>query len=354
MIEIDGSYGEGGGQILRTSLSLSCVLRKPFRIDKIRISRPKPGLRPQHLASVKAAAQISGAVVHGASIGSETLQFWPHDLKGGKYFFDIGGPQVSAGCTSLVLQTVFLPLSLAQEPSIVILKGGTHVAWSPTFHYLAEVFIPTVTEMGIRAEARIDSWGWYPMGGGMVTFRIEPLDNLAPLRKVDKIVLDSVETISASSNLPEHIALRQQRRLLARLSAAEIKARGQVIAAAPSIGQGTLVFLEAIGKKSRAGFSSLGEKGKRAEEVADEVADLFLSFLATGAAIDEHLADQVVPYMALSGGESRISTSRITSHLVTNVSITERFTDRKFQIEGTLGKPGIVTCFAQERDNSLQ
>lgn len=346
MIEIDGSYGEGGGQILRTALSLSCLLQKPFCISNIRANRKNPGLRPQHLASVKAAKAISQAAVDGAAIGSTTLTFNPLTLKGGKYIFDVAEERGSAGSVSLVFQTISLPLAFAGEPSNVTIRGGTHVPWSPPFHYLAGVFIPTIEEMGMAVDAHLERWGWYPIGEGIVHFSIKPGTRLKGISKTDKLQPGEVNAISAASNLPEHIVNRQKRQLLKRLSAMGIKASCEEITA-PSIGQGTFVFLRARGGNSCTGFSASGARGKRAEEVADEAADLFLSFLDSQAAVDRHLADQLIPYMAMADGESKIFTEEITLHLITNIWVTEQFTRARFHVEGTLGATGIVTCLPE-------
>jgi RNA 3'-phosphate cyclase len=363
MIEIDGSYGEGGGQILRTALSLSCLLQKPFRISNLRANRKNPGLRPQHLASVKAAKAISQATVDGAAIGSTTLTFNPFTLKGGKYLFDVAEERGSAGSVSLVFQTISLPLAFAGGPSNVTIRGGTHVPWSPPFHYLAGIFIPAIEEMGMVVDAHLERWGWYPIGEGIVHFSIKPASGgLKGISKADKLQPGEVTAISAASNLPEHIVNRQKRQLLKRLfedmprhvedapgrTAAGIKASCEEITA-PSIGQGTFVFLRVRGGDSCAGFSALGARGKRAEEVADEAVDLFLSFLDSQAAIDEHLADQLIPYMALANGESKVFTSEITLHLMTNIWISEQFTQARFHIEGTLGTTGIVTCLPEPK-----
>jgi len=171
MLKIDGSYGEGGGQILRTALSLSCLLREPIEIFNIRKGRKVPGLQPQHLTCVKAAKRVSDADTEGDKVGSINLIFSPKEVKGGYYLFDIG----TAGSTSLVLQTLFLPLSLAPNPSKVEITGGTHVPWSPPFHYLNYIVIPILERMGLKIRLWIEKWGWYPIGGGIVHVRINPI-----------------------------------------------------------------------------------------------------------------------------------------------------------------------------------
>ncbi len=343
MLEIDGEYGEGGGQILRTALSLSCITGKPFRIRNIRARRSKPGLRPQHLACVFAAKAICDATVEGAAVGSTALAFSPGELRGGKYFFDVAARQGSAGSTSLVFQTILLPLALADESSSVTLEGGTHVPWSPPYHYLEGVFLPTVREMSVHANARLERWGWYPIGKGVVRFEIEPVSSIVPILRCERLEGECVEAVSATSNLPSHIGPRQKKRILKRLSEAGLEVACDVVEA-PAVGEGTFVFARIGAGAFRAGFSGLGSKGRRAEEVADGVADELCSFLGTGAAVDEHLADQLVPYMGIANGKSTILASRITSHLLTNIWVVERFATCRFEVQGVEGETGVISC----------
>lgn len=343
LIEIDGAYGEGGGQVLRTALALSCLLQIPFRIDNIRANRRNPGLRPQHLASVKAAQQISNALVEGDRIGSRSLVFRPAGLKGGKYYFDIGQEQGSAGSVSLVFQTVLLPLIFAGERSCLTIKGGTHVPWSPPYHYIDTVFLAALREMGLSAEGELERWGWYPRGEGIVHFAIEPVSAASPIIRDKMGDLQRVEAISAVSNLPDHILDRQKKQVLKRLTNEGIKGSCTEIRA-PSTGQGTFVFLNAVGSNWVSGFSSLGARGKRAEEVANDASDEFFAFLSASSPVDEHLADQLVPYMASATGKSRIVVSRITPHLLTNIWITEQFSNARFEVQGELGEKGSVIC----------
>ncbi|MFN2291053.1 MAG: RNA 3'-terminal phosphate cyclase, partial [Anaerolineae bacterium] len=210
MIVIDGSYGEGGGQVLRTSLALSAITGRPIRMENIRAGRRKPGLMPQHLTGVRAAARICNAQVKGAKLNSLELTFAPQSApQAGKYTFDVaqvakGG---SAGSVSLIFQTVLLPLTLVEGTSRLTLRGGTHVAWSPPYDYLKRVYLPTLARMGVQAKVNIRKWGWYPIGGGEVEATVQGLGkgSLAPIDLRQRDELLRVRGLSASSNLPKHI-----------------------------------------------------------------------------------------------------------------------------------------------------
>ncbi len=341
-LTIDGSFGEGGGQILRTSLALSCALGRPVRIGNIRKGRRKPGLQPQHLASVRAAVAISGAVVEGAELSSTELRFQPGDTRAGSYRFDVAEKRGSAGSTSLVVQSILLPLSFTETFSSVIVQGGTHVPWSPPFHYLASVVAPLLSRLGARIELSIQSWGWYPLGGGRITAGIAPARDLRPLHLVDRGRLLRVSGISAASNLPEHIAIRQRVRALQVLEKESIDAVIETVSA-PSSGKGSFLFLAAEFENVTAGFGSLGAIGKRAEEVADEACREFLGHLRAGGALDPHLADQIVPWLVFAPGPSEFTTSRITKHLLTNLWVVRQFMGGDIQVEGIEGGEGKVT-----------
>lgn len=337
MLKIDGSYGEGGGQILRTALSLSCLLRRPIEIYNIRKGRQRPGLQPQHLTCVRAAKTISDAETEGDKVNSLDLRFSPKEVKGGSYFFDIG----TAGSISLVLQTLFLPLSFGSNKSTIEIIGGSHVPWSPSFHYLKEVFIPSVEKMGCRINLRIERWGWYPKGGGKVVAEIIPVNTLSPLALVERGELTGIKGISAISNLPLSIAGRQKAEGLRILRENGLDGDIELINA-PSIGKGTFFFILARYVNSLTGFSSLGAIGKRAEEVGREACQEFLSFHNSGRAIDPRLADQLVPYLSLANGNPSFTTSRITQHLLTNIWLVKQFLPVKIEIDGKEGEEGMV------------
>jgi RNA 3'-terminal phosphate cyclase (ATP) len=342
MIELDGSLGEGGGQILRTALSLSCLLNKPFRIYSIRKGRRKPGLMPQHLMCVHALKHIAHAKVDGDSRGSLELIFEPTGVKGGDYHFDIG----TAGSTSLLLQAILPPLAFAKEKSRIVVRGGTHVPFSPPFQYISDVFIPMLKKLGIFLSVEIEGYGFYPRGGGVVTVDVRPeceVKGINLLRREETIVLRG---LSGVCNLPLSIAHRQRESVLRTLSSTGIQPDIAILSV-PGIGQGTFITLVAESDACFSGFSALGEQGKRAEIVGEEVALKFLEYYRSGACLDPCLADQIVLYLAMAPQTSSFTTSRVTNHLITNLSIIEKFLDVRYSLTGECNLPGEVTVNIQ-------
>ncbi|MBI4824780.1 MAG: RNA 3'-phosphate cyclase [Nitrospirae bacterium] len=337
MIEIDGSFGEGGGQILRTALSLSCLRGLPFRMFNIRTKRRKPGLMPQHLMAVKSLALISGASVKGDSIGSTQLFFEPKEVKSGDYYFDIG----TAGSTSLLMQALLLPLVFSRGQSSLTLKGGTHVPMSPPFHYIKDAFISMLKRLGIDISAEISSYGFYPKGGGKVRFLIEPAKTLRHMNFIERGDIISIKGLSGVGNLSLSIAQRQKDSTLKALGSLDILPEIETVEV-NSIGQGTFVFLSVDSEGSNSGFSALGQRGKRAETVGQETAEKFLDYYRTGSCLDPHMADQLIPYLALIKDTIGFTTSKVTGHLLTNLWVTEKFLGIKYEIEGEKGSPGTV------------
>jgi len=349
MIVINGSYGEGGGQVVRTSLTLSALLGQPIRIENIRARRRKPGLQAQHLTGVWAIAQICDAELEGADLGSFTLTFKPRSSpRVGEYSFDVAEARKggSAGATSLVFQTLLLPLAFAPGQSRLTIRGGTHVAWSPPFHYLKHVYLPTLARMGLEAKAEIEKWGWYPIGGGEMTAAIRGRKegHLSGLDLDERGELKRLWGISATSNLPAHIGQRQKKRAEECLRKRGFAPQIEIIDA-PSPGQGTAVFLVAEYEHTVAGFSSLGKRGKPAEKVAEEACREFIAYHQSGACLDKHLADQLILPLALAAAPSAFATCEITQHLLTNVWVVEQFLDVRFEIEGKEGEKGRVRVF---------
>ncbi|MFQ5881527.1 MAG: RNA 3'-terminal phosphate cyclase [Candidatus Methylomirabilales bacterium] len=337
MLTIDGSYGEGGGQILRTALALSAVLGRPVLIEKIRARRRNPGLQAQHLAAVRALAEISRAEVEGATVGSISLRFVPSRIAPGEYRWDVG----TAGAISLVLQAILIPLALAPASSRFAITGGTHVPWSPPFPYIQQVLLPSLETMGLQASLTLRRWGFYPKGGGIVEGNVQP-SLLRPLNLTGRGALVEIQGLSAAAGLPVSIAERQRDRALSRLSALGAPCRIE-LSSVEAHSPGTILFLLVKFHGGRVGFSSLGEKGKPAERVADEACDQLFAYLQRAGVADPHLADQLLLPMALAPGSSSLSTTRLTQHLLTNRWVVEQFLPGRVRVEGEVGEPGLVT-----------
>jgi len=336
MLHLDGSHGEGGGQILRTALSLAATLEQPVHIDNLRAGRAKPGLRPQHLAGVLALARITRAEVAGAELHSRELTFRPRQVHPGHYLFDVAEKTGSAGSVTLLAQAILPPLIAAGQPSSLTLRGGTHVAWSPPAHYLSHVFLPALAQLGAKVDMNLIRWGWYPRGGGEVRLEISPASKLTGVEWRTPPDYRDFRAISATSRLPEHVARRQAERLQSRLGA-DLPVD---LIQATGLDPGSLVFLWG----PRAGFDALGARGKPAEKVADEAADAFLDFRERRAAVDRHLADQMVLYLARARGRSSLITPEITLHLLTNLWVIEQFLGPIFEVKGELGERGEIGC----------
>jgi len=344
VVEIDGSFGEGGGQILRSSLTLSVVTGRRLHISNIRGRRAKGGLRAQHLQSVRAAAEISGARVVGDEIGSSELAFEPGPVRPGKYRFDIG----TAGATSLVLQTIALPLALAAKPSRIVITGGTHVPWAPCFHYLDMQWRPCLGQMGVTIGLDMQSAGYYPRGGGQIVATVEPSSGVQPLALTRRGELKLLRCFSAVSHLPTQIAERQAHRAERRLLERELHPT-VTVTELPSIGPGTVLLLLAEFEGGRACYFGLGEIRKKAERVAEEAAEGLLRFLDADATVDEYAADQMLLPAALATGTSEFSTPVVTEHLLTHAEVIRRFTAAEVAIDGEPGKPGRVTVKGKQQ-----
>jgi len=337
MIAIDASFGEGGGQVLRSALALSVITRTPMQLTNIRARRPQPGLKPQHLKAVEAAAQISAARVEGATLGSQTLIFEPTGLTGGNYTFDIG----TAGSVSLLLQTIWLPLSFAASPSRVSLAGGTHVPWSPCVHYLQWQWLPYLAEIGYHVECSLERAGFYPRGGGLLHADIVPSRHLAPLHLTERGRLLRIRGLSAVGRLDRSIAERQRNQAVERLRDLGVPLEIEVTEV-PSGSPGTFIVLQAEFEGGRCCAFALGALHKRAEKVADEAVDELRADIEAGGAIDAWLADQLLLPLAFVPERSTLSVCRISQHLRTNAELLGYFLPVKVEIEGETGEPGRV------------
>lgn len=336
-IEIDGSIGEGGGQVLRSCLALSLITGRGLRIRNIRTRRRKPGLMPQHLKSVEAAGAIGDAHIEGAHLGSQSLIFEPRGIRPGQFHFDIG----TAGSTSLVLQTILPPLSFAKEASRVTVRGGTHVPWSPCFHYLDSHWIPYMRQIGFDVRFEMELAGFYPQGAGVVHASVRPAARILPLSLIERGALKRISGISAVANLDVSIAQRQRNQALGRL-ADRIPSVDITVVRMPSLFRGTMLLLIAEFEHSQCCYFALGARGKPAERVADEAVDQLLEFLDTDGAIDERLADQLILPLAFASGVSELRTSRITQHLLTVCEVVRLCLSSNIEVAGRQGQAGLI------------
>jgi RNA 3'-terminal phosphate cyclase (ATP) len=320
MITIDGSFGEGGGQILRTSLGLSLVTGKPFRIENIRARRKTPGLLRQHLTAVNAAARIGSAEITGASIGSQHLTFTPQTIAPGQYTFAVG----TAGSATLVLQTVLPALLLADGASTLTLEGGTHNPNAPPFDFIQKSFLPLLNRMGPKVAAKIERHGFYPAGGGRFQIDIEPRDTLARLDLPERgtVLVRSARALVA--NLPQSIAERELAVVSHKLSWENEWLEAQLVD--DSRGPGNVVMIEIESEHVTEIFTGFGERGVRAEAVAEKAVKDARQYLALDAAVGECLADQLLVPLALAGGGS-FTTVRLSRHATTNIEIIRKFLD---------------------------
>ena len=334
LISIDGSQGEGGGQIVRTALALSAVTGQGFEITRIRAGRAVPGLRPQHVAAVRAATLACGARVGGAFDGSPDLRFEPGPIAAGDFRFEIA----TAGAVTLVLQTVLLPLATGSQPSRMVVTGGTHVPLSPSFHYLDRHWRAVMERFGLTASLKLVKAGFYPPGGGEVRAEVQPWARSASLSIETRGALVSVRGLSGASRVSGDVARRQadaardllweRRRLESAWEITEVKA--------PS--PGSFLLLEAVFEEGRAAFGFLGQRGLRAEVLGDRAARTLIKFLEGEGAVDAHLADQLAVPLALSGG-GRVSTTEVTRHLETVAAVIGQF-DIPARTWGRRGGPG--------------
>ncbi|HEY5993274.1 MAG TPA: RNA 3'-terminal phosphate cyclase [Gallionellaceae bacterium] len=322
-ILIDGSQGEGGGQILRSALTLSMITGTPFRIERIRAGRAKPGLLRQHLTAAAAAAEICDARVSGNTAGSTTLEFVPGAIKGGAYRFDIG----TAGSCTLVLQTVLPALWFAGRASTVTVSGGTHNSGAPPADFLVRAWLPLMQRMGVDMEISLLRHGFYPAGGGEVQATIRPVAALQPLHLCTRGELIATKAIAVVAGLPADIAKRELEHLGGHFAQAEQEMR--VLSSRE--GPGNVVMIELRHAGLTEVFSAPGEKGVKAETVADRAAQEALRYLESGAFAGEHLADQLVLPMALAGSGS-FTTSTVSPHLETNWQVIQKFLPVDFEV----------------------
>ena len=330
VLTLDGSHGEGGGQILRTALSLSVITTRAFRLINIRADRRNPGLLPQHLSAVRATAAISGAAVTGDRLASTELSFAPtHPPQPGQYIFDVAetAGRGSAGSVSLVLQTLSIPLALADGASSLVLRGGTHVEWSPPFDGLVTCYFPALRRMGLSINAELKRFGWYPLGGGEIVCEIagRSAEPPIPIEMTQRGPLRRISGRAIAANLPYHIPQRMAGRAQASLEDLHVPVEIEpqlVSAACPGAG----IFLLAEYQDWPASFSAYGRLGKPSEAVADQaVAALREHHVSQAAAVELHLADQLLLPLSVAASASTFTTLRPSGHLVTNAWTIDQF-----------------------------
>ncbi len=348
LLTLNGSYGEGGGQILRSALSLAAISGTPMRLIHIRAGRRRPGLRPQHLTAVQAAAALCDAHLEGNILGGQTLTFAPRSApKAGEYTFDVteASRSGSAGAVALILQTVLLPLALADGPSEVTLRGGTAVPMSPPIPYLEHVYLPMLAKMGVVARILRHNWGFYPKGGGEVVVRIEGGARLRPLCLTERGALERIEGIAFVAGLPSHIPQRMSDRARAVLRGLGVPVK-VVPARVSARGVGAGIFLTAHYVRATAGFVALGRRGLPSERVAEMACEPLLAHLRSGAVADPWLGDQLVLPFALTEEPSYITLSCVTRHLLTNVWVARRFGFGAIRVIGKEGGVGVLTTMS--------
>lgn len=343
MIELDGSEGEGGGQILRSALALSVLTGRPFKLVNIRARRTKPGLQPQHLMCVRAAGSICGAVYKGAAIGSAVLYFEPNAVKAGRYSFGIG----TAGATALVLHTLYLPLALrGTDASELTITGGTHVIHAPCYHFLETTWAAYLKRMGLAVELEMIRPGFYPRGGGEIRATVRPCSVIRGLHLTTCPELTTAGGFSAAAELPESVARRQARRLATRLKSEGVESHIplEVWQAANPGTVAAITFRQAPVPPL---FFGLGERGKPAESVADDAADEAIAFREAKCPVDPHSADQLLLPLVFSPDASEYRTSEVTRHLTTNIATVRRFVDREITLDAREGESGTVRIAAR-------
>jgi RNA 3'-terminal phosphate cyclase (ATP) len=323
MITIDGSQGEGGGQIIRTSLALSLITGKPFRVHHVRARRAKPGLGRQHLTGVNAAATIGGAQVEGARLGATEFTFHPGRVAPGDYSFPIG----TAGSTMLVLQTILPPLMLADAPSTLAFEGGTHNSHAPPYEFIVKTFLPLIGRLGARVTAELGRYGFYPPGGGRLGVRVEPAPTLKPFDLTARGEIRGRRARALVVKLPPSVGERELGVVADRLGwGGRAGDELRVESSENGVSPGNVLTLEIESEHLTEVFTGIGERGVRAETVAERATTEAREYLDTDAPVGAHLADQLLLPLALAGGGS-YTTGQPSLHTTTNIEIIKLFLD---------------------------
>src|SRR3989441_4083314 len=342
MIEVDGSYGEGGGQVLRTAVALGAVLSKEIHVFNIRAGRAEPGLRPQHMTGVKAAAELCSANLQGMEVGATEFVLKPGKLKAGNFRFDVG----TAGSVTLVLQTLMPILAFAPGPVQLEIAGGTDVKWSPPVDYVRLITLPILKKIGYRGELELVRRGHYPKGGGLVRFLTQGPSKLQTLTNEKSGSISRIHGISHATALPRHVAERQATSARQWLEEAKLPSPSLDIEVADDrsqMGPGSGIVLSAETQNGTVlGSDALGERGRPAEEVGSTAGRVLLEEVESRAVLDRHMGDIIVPYLVLAEGMSEVSISRVTQHTRTNIKVAEWLTGGALKLEGEIDCPGTL------------
>lgn len=336
MISLDGSLGEGGGQILRTALSVSMLTGSPFCMKNIRANRRKPGLMRQHLTAVKAAAEICGAETEGAHLNSGNLVFRPGSVRGGNYHFSIG----TAGSTMLVLQTVLPALAQCGSAATLVLEGGTHNPQAPPFEFIAQTYLPLVQKMGAQVTAELERHGFFPAGGGRVRVTTEPMVGWQPMVLMERGLQLDVSVHVLHANIPKHVAQRELAYCGRKLNLPGDRLHSENIH--DSHGPGNVILAKLDCGIVTEVFSSFGQIHLSSEKVAAEVCQKVQNYLRSPAPVGDYLADQLMLPFALAGGGSFV-TRRLTRHASTQLETLRAFLGERWKLAET--KAGIRLDF---------
>lgn len=344
-MELDGSIGEGGGQVLRVAVALSAIISKPLHITNIRKKRSNPGLRAQHIAAVKSVAEACGARVEGLSTGSTEIFFRPGPIRGGVFNLDTG----TAGSTTLVLQSLLPVLAFADKPSSFEIRGGTNNPMAPPVEYLHHVLRPVLGAMGLKWDVELVRRGFYPRGGGQVKGIVNPIQALKPLHMVNPPNIRRVDGLSYTCRLPKHVSERMAmtaERLLAE-NGYETSIQREALTpddakCSPDPGAGLILY--AVGDGYAIGVDRLGKVGIPAETVAKEAVTSLLDELKTGTPVDRHLGDMLVIWAALAEGPTEYHVSSLTSHTLTSVEVCRHLLGVEIDVVGERDGRGLIIC----------
>ncbi|OGS49598.1 MAG: RNA 3'-terminal-phosphate cyclase [Euryarchaeota archaeon RBG_16_68_12] len=333
MITVDGSHGEGGGQIVRMAVALSALTTTPVRVVNVRAKRKNPGLAAQHSTAIQAVGKVCGARLEGVAVGSTALEFHPGTLRGGSFSFDVG----TAGSITLVLQAC-LPAAFAAGNVEITVRGGTDVPWSPPLDYFGHVFLRLLGKMGGRAKVDVAMRGYYPRGGGLVRVAVEEPPEWRPLRLAPRGDIERIAGRAHISNLPEAVVKRMKSAALQRLSGfSEVRVHDETLGPDRAVGPGGAIVLWADTPETVLGGSALAERGKRAEKVGEEAVVELLKEIEAGATLDVHAADQVLAYVAMAKEDSEFLVREVSEHTRTMMWLLGSFLGTQFEVVQTGG-----------------